>query len=31
VQHYRTIERNAHKAASGELAVLAAAIVQSDC
>ena len=31
VQHYRSIERKAHKAVAGELATLAAAIVQSDC
>ena len=31
VQHYRSIERKAHKAASSELATLAAAIVESDC
>jgi len=31
VQHYRSIERKARKAAAGELATLAAAIVQSDC
>jgi molybdate transport system regulatory protein len=30
VQHYRSIERKAHKAVAGELATLAAAIVQSD-
>jgi molybdate transport system regulatory protein len=28
VQHYRSIERKAHKAAAGELATLAAAIVE---
>jgi molybdate transport system regulatory protein len=31
VQHYRSIERKTHKAVAGELAALAAAIVQSDC
>jgi molybdate transport system regulatory protein len=31
VQHYRSIERKAHKAVAGELAMLAAAIVESGC